>query len=553
MPFCFQAQGTPVQYMLQGIDIAWGVPRQSRRFLGWVSVSPRNPYPSARGAGMATAPARVAIIWHRRDLRLHDNELYTRALAEQELGCTGCTHILPLLPIDASQLEPVPSCVPGATHSVARMGPHSARFLLQSAADLRASLRAAGMDLHVRLGRPDKAVPSFVAEVLGELRSGSGGGGSPAAATAATAATGTGTTVGSSVNVLLLMHDEPGIEETRCADAVEQHVAAMASDGVTVTVRRLWGCSLWHPDDMPPRGDFGAAYSGNAGGGGGPQNKRAKPRRKTKRERRLARGGGDGSGVPDDDEGRAGKGVASGTVPTAPPRQSSGRRPCDGSACPAPPTVGGGAEALHEASLDEMSTQPASRWCVDVSPERLRQLPAMMGTFRKACRASMAVRELLAAPSAHPVGPVLMPPCAVPGLGMAPGRIPTLDDLTPRAARADAAPDVGTGTDGSAATLFGLPRSKAAAVFGHRLGLAGEGAAGAAGAAEGGRGDDSPPTGDTAAGATVHSEGASGALLLGGETRGLEHLGAFLELQAEQHTAAANAPDHKGRGGAGGG
>ena len=48
------------------------------------------------------------------------------------------------------------------THGTLKTGPFRARFLLQSVVALKASLRAAGSDLLVLVGRPEEALPPLL-------------------------------------------------------------------------------------------------------------------------------------------------------------------------------------------------------------------------------------------------------------------------------------------------------------------------------------------------------------------------------------------------------
>ncbi len=89
-----------------------------------------------------------------------------------------------------------------------------ALFLLESLADLQSSLRAKGSDLLVLRAKPEQALPSLLAR-------------------------------GDSAHTLVLTQTEPATEEA----AVEAAVArALGSAG---TLRRVWGSTLLHIDDLP--------------------------------------------------------------------------------------------------------------------------------------------------------------------------------------------------------------------------------------------------------------------------------------------------------------
>jgi deoxyribodipyrimidine photo-lyase len=95
-----------------------------------------------------TAPssAPTAVVWFRRDLRLHDHPAFVAALAQAD-------RVAPLFVLD-------PVLIAGRWRS-----PNRTWFMLASLAELAASLEAAGSVLVVRVGRPELVVPAFAAEV----------------------------------------------------------------------------------------------------------------------------------------------------------------------------------------------------------------------------------------------------------------------------------------------------------------------------------------------------------------------------------------------------
>jgi deoxyribodipyrimidine photo-lyase len=95
---------------------------------------------------IATSSPRTAVLWFRRDLRLHDLPALANALARAD-------RIAPLFVLD-------PALIAGRWRS-----PNRTWFMLASLAELAASLEAAGSVLVVRVGRPDLVVPSFAEEV----------------------------------------------------------------------------------------------------------------------------------------------------------------------------------------------------------------------------------------------------------------------------------------------------------------------------------------------------------------------------------------------------
>ncbi|MEL6141661.1 MAG: DASH family cryptochrome [Bacteroidota bacterium] len=89
---------------------------------------------------------RAALVWFRRDLRLHDNEALTEALSHAD-------EVLPVFVFDPR--------VFGATtrwFGFPKTGAHRAKFIIESVADLRRNLRKRGADLIVRVGHPEEVL-----------------------------------------------------------------------------------------------------------------------------------------------------------------------------------------------------------------------------------------------------------------------------------------------------------------------------------------------------------------------------------------------------------
>ena len=87
----------------------------------------------------ATSSVPTAIVWFRRDLRLHDDPALLAALAAAD-------RVAPLFVLD-------PALIVGRWRS-----PNRTWFMLASLAELAASLEAAGSVLVVRVGRPEYVV-----------------------------------------------------------------------------------------------------------------------------------------------------------------------------------------------------------------------------------------------------------------------------------------------------------------------------------------------------------------------------------------------------------
>lgn len=95
---------------------------------------------------------RLAIVWFRRDLRLHDNQALTDALKHAD-------EILPVYIFDPRKWQGTL-----AHTGLPKTGSHRAKFILESVADLRKSLRERGSDLIIRTGLPEEVLPELTTE-----------------------------------------------------------------------------------------------------------------------------------------------------------------------------------------------------------------------------------------------------------------------------------------------------------------------------------------------------------------------------------------------------
>jgi deoxyribodipyrimidine photo-lyase len=145
----------------------------------------------------------TALVWFRRDLRVHDNEALAEAAAAAELLPVYCFD-----PREYGRREF------GGSDSFAyrKTGSHRAAFRRESVADLRERLRERGSDLLVRHGRPEAVLPELAAAVGADR---------------------------------LLHHTYPTAEES----TVERRVRDALPGAVDA--RRVWGHTLYHPDDLP--------------------------------------------------------------------------------------------------------------------------------------------------------------------------------------------------------------------------------------------------------------------------------------------------------------
>jgi deoxyribodipyrimidine photo-lyase len=92
------------------------------------------------------------LYWFRNDLRLHDNEGFATACAEAR-------QVLPVYVFDPRQFRLLP------TLGIRKTGLFRTNFLLECVADLRASLRARGANLVVRVGDPARVLADLAEEI----------------------------------------------------------------------------------------------------------------------------------------------------------------------------------------------------------------------------------------------------------------------------------------------------------------------------------------------------------------------------------------------------
>ncbi|HEY9697767.1 MAG TPA: DASH family cryptochrome [Trichocoleus sp.] len=142
------------------------------------------------------------LIWYRTDLRLHDHEPLHRSIDRH----LQASQIIPVYCFDPRQF--------GTTsYGFPKTGAFRAQFLLESIVDLRASLRAIGSDLIIRVGKPEVILPALAQEL--------------------------GVTA-------IYYHQEVTAEEL----AVEQALQ-VETEAIGVTLQSFWGHTLYHPDDLP--------------------------------------------------------------------------------------------------------------------------------------------------------------------------------------------------------------------------------------------------------------------------------------------------------------
>ena len=147
----------------------------------------------------------LTLVWHRRDLRLADNSLYS------ELDKTDRPSVS-FYCFDPEEWKRRPSCTNPAW-AVTHVGPHATVRLLEALQELRSSLRSRGGELIVRHGNPASILPQLALELqAAEVR----------------------------------FQEEPGVEEEAIAARV---VSALRA--ARCRVETNFGRTLYHPDDLP--------------------------------------------------------------------------------------------------------------------------------------------------------------------------------------------------------------------------------------------------------------------------------------------------------------
>lgn len=142
---------------------------------------------------------KVALVWFRNDLRIHDNEALDTANKD-------CTSIVPVYCFDPREYGKSPS-------GFHKTGPYRAKFIMESVADLRKRLRELGTELIVRVGKPEEVIPKLVRQLQ-------------------------------VTNVLC--HGE--VTQDECD--VEKRVKA-AVEGQGAEMQTFWGGTLYHMQDLP--------------------------------------------------------------------------------------------------------------------------------------------------------------------------------------------------------------------------------------------------------------------------------------------------------------
>lgn len=107
---------------------------------------------------MVTQNNECCLIWHRRDLRLHDNDIYSTLIEKEDLASVS------LFIFDEKYFQPQPSHV-NKDFQCLWSGPFYTQAMIEAVTHLRDKIRGLGGELIVRVGDPLKIVPE-IAEMI---------------------------------------------------------------------------------------------------------------------------------------------------------------------------------------------------------------------------------------------------------------------------------------------------------------------------------------------------------------------------------------------------
>lgn len=161
-------------------------------------------------------PRRRRLVWHRRDLRVQDNELYHfhhRSTEDEEKE-----ECISLYVFDSHYFHPQPSisCPDDADYKTVWCGPFAAQTLIEAVTSLRSKLRSIGGELLVRTGDPAILVPQIVQQVQATE---------------------------------VIFGEEPGTYERQLVHRIFQHDYLVQNSSVRCT--SVAGYTLYHPNDLP--------------------------------------------------------------------------------------------------------------------------------------------------------------------------------------------------------------------------------------------------------------------------------------------------------------
>ena len=148
----------------------------------------------------------TALVWFRTDLRIRDNRALAAATEAERLCCVYCFD-----PRRFGSRE----YGGGNSFRYEKTGGHRTRFLRESVADLRASLRESGTELVVRHERPEAVIPALASAIDADR---------------------------------VTFHTAPTAEELAVERAVTSRLEGTETNP---DIESIWGHTLYHPNDLP--------------------------------------------------------------------------------------------------------------------------------------------------------------------------------------------------------------------------------------------------------------------------------------------------------------
>ncbi|CAJ1943377.1 unnamed protein product [Cylindrotheca closterium] len=205
---------------------------------------PQPPSATASAESNSRRRRRRRLIWHRRDLRLHDNELYAIYNELNSINSSpnhnkgddaeGCDHneslsfeCISLFIFDPKYFHPQPSLACPKEYDTIWCGPHATQATIEAVHGLRQKLRSIGGELLVRTGDPTSLVPQLADEIKADE---------------------------------IVFGEEPGTYERAVAQQLQQHhywnqnpwgSYDDSPPSSSLELKSVIGYTLFHPNDLP--------------------------------------------------------------------------------------------------------------------------------------------------------------------------------------------------------------------------------------------------------------------------------------------------------------
>lgn len=159
---------------------------------------------------MVTQNNECCLIWHRRDLRLHDNDIYSTIIEKEDLASVS------LFIFDEKYFQPQPSHV-NKDFQCLWSGPFYTQAMIEAVTHLRDKIRGLGGELIVRVGDPLKIIPEIAEKINAKE---------------------------------IIFSEEPGSYEQEISQQIKETYIYQTSNSEIHLTTKI-GCTLYHPDDLP--------------------------------------------------------------------------------------------------------------------------------------------------------------------------------------------------------------------------------------------------------------------------------------------------------------